>query len=279
MKDLWVPVSAAISQQKKLDVLANNVANANTPGFKKDQLVFKEYLTVLEKGLHDIDLPNKEWAPEDFYRSYGAEHAFVKIDGSFTDHQQGQLTPTGNPLDLAVKGKGMFEVLGSNGVRYTRKGNFTISKDGVLVTDDGSPVLSKIDTALDATQGREAGAASIPRPEERTIKVPPGQVSINLAGDVFVSGAKVASISLVDFRDPHALKKEGNSLFINTQDANIIQDQKSSIYQGFVEQSNVQAISEMSDLIKAHRHLESIQKAIRTYDTISAKAVNEISKF
>ena len=64
MKDLWVPLSGAISQQRKIDTLANNIANANTPGFKKDHLSFKEHLTVLEKGHQDIDLPNKEFKPE-----------------------------------------------------------------------------------------------------------------------------------------------------------------------------------------------------------------------
>ena len=84
MKELWVPLSGALAQQKRVETIANNVANANTPAFKRDQAVFKEHLTAYEKGT-DIDLPNKEWAPEDFYRSYGAEKANVKVDGTYTN--------------------------------------------------------------------------------------------------------------------------------------------------------------------------------------------------
>ena len=141
LKDIWVPLSAAVAQQNKVDTIANNVANANTPGFKKDRLVFKEYLTALEKGLEDIDLPRKEWAPRDFYRSQGGENALVKTAASFTIFEQGALTPTGNPLDIAINGEGFIKILTPNGPRYTRRGNLSLSKDSLLVTDRGHPVL------------------------------------------------------------------------------------------------------------------------------------------
>ncbi len=80
MKGLWVPVSAAISQQRQVDAIANNVANSNTAGFKKDQLVFKEYLAALEGKDQEIDMPHREWKTDDFYRSYGAERAMVAVD-------------------------------------------------------------------------------------------------------------------------------------------------------------------------------------------------------
>ena len=111
MKELWVPLSGAIAQQRKVETIANNVANANTPAFKKDQITFKEYIKTLEKGYDDIDIPNKEWAPEDFYHSYGAESAKVEVDASYTDFSQGQLSPSGNPLDVGLRGKGFLEVL------------------------------------------------------------------------------------------------------------------------------------------------------------------------
>ena len=95
LKNLWVPVSAAIAQQRKVDSIANNVANINTPGFKKDELIFKEYLVALDKGVEDINMPRKEWSPKDFYHTQGAQNSFVKVDGSYTIHKQGQLTPTG----------------------------------------------------------------------------------------------------------------------------------------------------------------------------------------
>lgn len=277
MKELWVPLSGAIAQQRKVETIANNVANANTPGFKKEQIVFKEYLTQFEKGTdQDIDLPHKEWKPEDFYRSYGAEHAKVKVDGTFTDFEQGQLTPTGNALDLALHGKGFFEILTPNGVRYTRQGALTINNQGQLVTQSGNPVLSKTDQNPQPVEGTQA---QLPSPQERIITLPPGRMTINLQGELLVNNQKLTDLSVVEFEDIQALRKEGNSHFINKSPDNIKQLVNTTVQQGFVEQSNVNAVQEMSELIKANRQFESIQKVIKVYDTISGKGVNEIGKF
>lgn len=272
-----MPLSGAIAQQRNVETIANNVANANTPGFKKEQVVFKEYLAALEKGDAQIDLPQKEWKPEDFYRSYNAEDAFVKVDGSYTLHEQGQLAPTGNAFDNAINGPGFFEVLTPNGVRYTRKGTFSINNEGKLVTDQGFLVLSKSPPPTAGADGKIEIAAS---PESRTITVGNNRFSINLEGEVFSGPNKAADLSLIEFNDVHALKKEGNSLFINPDQKNVkIGELKTSVHQGFVEQSNVNAVSEMSSLINANRNFESIQRVIKTYDTMTGKAVNEISKF
>ena len=271
MKNLWVPVSGAIAQQKKVDTIANNVANANTAGFKKDGVTFKEYITALDKGHQDIDLPNREWKPEDFYRSYGAENSMVKVDGSYTNFEQGQLNSTGNPLDLGLNGPGFLEVLAPGGVRYTRRGTLGLDPQGYLVTDQGHKILSK-------AQGTEPASA-----EERFIQVPmtgAKNLSINLGGQIFVDGNPISDLSVVEFKDLHALRKEGHSLYINPHPQNrLTESTKTSVNQGFVEQSNVNTVAEMSELIKAHRHFESIQKAIKAYDDMSSRGVNEIGKF
>ena len=275
-----MPLSGAIAQQRNVETIANNVANANTPGFKKDQVVFKEYLAALEgKGAQEqgIDLPQKEWKPEDFYRSYNAEDSFVKVDGSYTIHEQGQLTPTGNFFDNALNGPGFYEVLTPNGVRYSRKGTFSISNDGKLVTDQGFLVLSKDAFPVAGADGKLSLSAP---PESRAITVGDSKFSISLDGEVFSGSNKIADIAVTEFNDVHALKKEGNSLFINPDQKNIkVGDIKTSINQGFTEQSNVNAVTEMSNLINANRTFESIQRVIKTYDNMSAKAVNEIPKF
>jgi flagellar basal-body rod protein FlgG len=273
-----VPLSGAIAQQKNVETIANNVANANTPGFKRDQVVFKEYLAALEKGENqDIDLPNKEWKPEDFYRSYNAEDSFVKVDGTYTVHEQGQLTSTGNSFDNALSGPGFFEVLTPNGIRYSRKGAFSISNEGKLVTDQGFLVLSKDAPPVAGADGSLTLSAP---PESRAIIVGNGKLAISLDGEVFSGANKVADLAITEFKDLNALKKEGNSLYINPDQKNIqVGDLKTRVYQGFVEQSNVNAVGEMSSLINANRNFESIQRAIKTYDNMSAKAVNEISKF
>ncbi len=271
MKELWVPLSGAISQQKLLDTASNNVANINTTGFKKDQLVFKEYLTALDKGQSEIDLPNKEWAPEDFYKSYGAEDSFVKVDGSYTNFSQGELRPTGNPLDLAIKGKGLFEILSPNGVRFTRDGTFSINRDGILVNKDGFPLLSKFESQ---------GARTAGNPNDRIIHVESGKVVINDGGDIFINDVKTSTISVVDFEDINALTKEGQGLFINKHADNIKNVETSStVHQGFVENSNVNALEEMTNLIKAHRNFETIQKVIKAYDNMSQRSYSELTKF
>ncbi len=275
MKELWVPLSGAIAQQRQVETIANNVANANTNGFKKDQIAFKEYLTALEKGHDDIDLPNKEWRPEDFYRSHGAENSFVKVDGTYVDHQQGRLAPTGNPFDMAINGPGFFEVLTPNGVRYTRNGSFSMTREGTVVNSQGFPLLSRVPAELLANKD-----APVPGPEERKITVLGNKVSVNLQGELYVDGQKMADLALAEFKDVHALKKEGNSMFTNPDEANLVAGElKSAVNQGFVEESNVNALEEMSNLIKANRQFESIQRVIKTYDNIAGKAVNEINRF
>ncbi len=273
-----MPLSGAIAQQRNVETIANNVANANTPGFKKEQVVFKEYLAALEKSEGGADLPEKEFKPEDFYRSYNAEDSFVKVDGTYTLHDQGQLVPTGNSFDSALNGPGFYEVLSPNGIRYTRKGSFSINNEGKLVTDQGYLVLSKDDSAT--TVGADGKITLSASPEARAIMVGKSKFSITLDGAVFNGPNKVANIAVTEFNDNHALKKEGNSLFINPDQKNLkIGELKTSIHQGFVEQSNVNAISEMSSLINANRNFETIQRVIKSYDNMSGKAVNEIAKF
>ncbi len=274
MKDIWISVSGALAQQRNVETIANNVANANTPGFKKDQLAFKEYLTALDKGHTDIDLPSKEWKPEDFYKSYGAESAQVEVSGTFTVHDQGNLSPTSNPLDFAINGKGFFEILTENGIRYTRKGNFTIDSEGFIVNPNGHFLLAKA-PEIDPSELNPEPLS----PSDRKIKTNNQPISVAPNGEIYSGENKIGELSLVNFKDQVALKKEGNSLFINQNADNISEARNGKILQGFVEESNVNAIQEMSNLIKAHRHFESIQNAIKTYDNIAGKTASDIAKF
>lgn len=280
MKNIWVPLSGQIAQQRKVETIANNVANANTAGFKRDQVVFKEHLTALTKGVDDIHIPRKDFSPDDFYHTQGGENAAVAVAGTYTIHEQGTLVPTNNTFDFAMNGPGFIEVLTPQGVRFTRQGNLSLSPDGELVTAQGHKVLMPVE--LPSAEIRGPAGASIPRPEERVLKLPHNQpITVSLEGEVFTrQGGAIGKISLVEFADRHALQKEGGSLFINPDEANATRvGLKTKIQQGFMEGSNVNAVEEMSELIKAHRHFESIQKAINSYDSISNKAVNDIAKF
>jgi flagellar basal-body rod protein FlgF len=280
MNNIWVSISGQVAQQQKVETIANNVANANTVGFKKDQLVFKEHLTALTKGVDDIDIPRNEFSPADFYHTQGAENAMVAVDGSFTIFEQGTLVPTNNPLDLALQGEGFIEVLTPTGVRFTRKGNLSLSRDGELVTDQGFRVLSSLNATEESLRD-PASIGSFPTPEERILKVPTNtKLTFTNEGEILTRDGAVGKISVVEFKDKHALRKEGNSLYITPDESNISRTNiKTAVNQGFLEGSNVNAIEEMSELIKAHRHFESIQKAINAYDQISGKAANEVGKF
>ncbi len=270
MKNIWVPLSGQIAQQQKVETIANNIANANTAGFKKDRLAFKEHLTSLSKTPTDLDMPQGDWKPDDFYRTQGAENAYVKVDGSFTDFEQGTLTPTNNPFDLALNGKGFIEVLTPNGVRFTRGGSFSLNANGELVNNRGDKVLAKLD---ESNQSESI--------EDRVVKLPlDSKVSISREGDIYNKNAKISTLSVVEFKDLGAIKKEGSSLFINNASENLERSKvATSVNQGFMEGSNVNAVKEMSELINAHRHFDNIQKAINTYDSISSKIVNDIAKF
>lgn len=280
LRELWVPLSGAIATQRQIDVVANNIANVNTVGFKKDDVTFKEHLTALEKGHNDIDLPNKEWKPEDFYKSYGAEHSFVKADATYSDLSQGRLAPTGNSFDFAIQGPGFFEILTANGVRYTRNGSFSIQRDGKLVTTNGLPVLTKLLPKLEKKPEVDVAETEIPTPDKRIVNIGNGKFQVSLDGSFYVDGNKAGELSVVEFHDPNALRKEGALGYINNDEKNIkTVDVKSSVHQGFVEESNVNSVVEMSNLIKANRNFESIQRVIKTYDSIAGQGVNEISKF
>jgi len=275
LKNIWVPLSGQIAQQRKVETIANNIANANTNGFKKDELAFKEHLTALTQGGDIIDLPRKEWKPDDFYRSQGAENAYVKVDGSYTNFEQGALNPTGNPLDMALFGKGFFEVQTPNGVRYTRTGNFSLSQNGELVTEQGFKLLGELTKKDDGSLNTDDSI------ESRLIKIPPNEkISISKEGEIFSKSGKIGKISLVEFNDLVALRKQGSSLYINNAEDNIKRENvATTVNQGFMEGSNVNAVKEMSELINAHRHFENIQKAINTYDSISGRIVNDIADF
>ncbi len=278
MKELWVPLSGAKAQQRRVETIANNVANANTTAFKGDQTIFKEHLTALEKGT-DIDLPNKEWAPEDFYRSYGAEKAHVKVDGTYTKFTQGQISPTNNPFDVALEGDGFIEVLTPNGIRFTRKGNLYLNNQSELVTDGGFKVLSSLKLPEGNDEELAAALKQIPKPEDRVIKLQNAPLTINNKGELFQGGNPIDQLSLVEFKDNTALQKEGNSVFVNKTVNNRKITSSTVVHQGSLELSNINPIQEMSKLIQAHRQLESIQRVIKTYDNMAGKAYNEIGKF
>ncbi|MBS1969957.1 MAG: flagellar basal-body rod protein FlgF [Bdellovibrionales bacterium] len=267
-KGVYTALSGALAQSLKLDTIANNLANVNTPAFKRDQQLFNEYLTANEKPPEVIQVPRVPASIESFYDMQGGDKSYVDSKGTFTDFSQGGLKPTGNTLDVAIDGKGFFEVATPNGVKLTRAGNFTMDGNGQLVTKDGFPVL----------RNGEPGAD----PASRTIRFDAGAgaVTINDSGDIFQGTENVGRLSLVEVKNPESLQKTGNSLygFKPNMAPEMTNVAAPSLKQGFVETSNVNIVQEMTDMIQTNRVFESTQKAIGAYDSMSEKLVNVVGK-
>ncbi|MEY4616127.1 MAG: flagellar basal-body rod protein FlgF [Pseudomonadota bacterium] len=267
IKGLYTAVSGAMAQNLRLETVANNLANVNTPGFKKDTQIFKEYLTANEKPPSVIQTPKVPASIESFYDMQGGDKSFVDSAGTYSDFSQGGLKATGNALDLALDGKGFFEIASPRGVKFTRNGSFSIDGQGQLVNKEGWPVLKRAEPGV--------------TPDQRVIKIPVGaKLNVNENGEILFDGEVAAQISVIDLLDPDSLQKEGNSVFglkenMNPQLTNVVNPQ---LRQGFVETSNVNIIQEMTDMISATRLFESSQKAIQAYDSMADKLVNVVPR-
>lgn len=263
-KGMFTALSGAIAQSQRLDTIANNIANANTNAFKKDHQVFKEYLTAQEKPADVIQVPRVPSSIESFYDNQAADRGYVDSAGTFTDHSQGVIKPTGNNFDFALDGEGYFEVLTPQGPQLTRSGAFKIDGTGTLTTKEGFPVL------LEGIEGNE---------EARLIRLSSSNINVSETGQVYENGELIGRLSLQKETNPEVLKKVGSSLYTRNQtiDSERIPAQV-LVKQGFIEMSNVNIVNEMTDMIAATRAFESTQKAIQAFDQMNSKMVNDIPK-
>lgn len=263
-KGIFSAVSGAMAQSSRLDTIANNLANVNTDSFKKDRQIFSEYLSANEKNPDVIAVPRVPASVESFYDMQGGDNAYVNPAGTYTNFEQGALKSTGSPLDLALEGKGFFEVLTPQGVRWTRTGALQIDGTGRLVTKDGFPILKE-----------GAGDA-----EQRTISTSSRNITVSQAGEIFDGGAQMGRLAVVDFVQPDDLQKVGNSLYTLKSNAGSapIQTPEAKVHQGFREGSNVNVVTEMTDMIAANRVFEATQHVIKAHDQLDDKLINQVGK-
>ncbi len=264
-KGIYTALSGALAQTTKIDTIANNIANVNTTGFKKDQQTFSEYLTAMEKPPEVIQVPRVPANIESFYDINGGDKGFVDAAGTYTNFEQGSLKPTGGKLDVAIDGPGFFEINTPQGVRLTRAGNFTIDQDGQLVTKDGHAVLLEGDNAAGADQRTARFSGKAP-------------VYISDGGEVFDGEKNLGKLSLVNITNPDSLQKVGNNNygFKSNMAAEIVAVKVPNLKQGFLETSNVNIVNEMTDMIMAQRVFEGTQKAIHAYDQMADKLINVV---
>ena len=248
----------AVPQPREDDnVVANNLANVNTSGYKKDICSFQMY-----NGYELANNSGYVGLEQDLSQ---ANEFWIKMDAS-TDFSSGYIKNTGNKLDMAVLGEGFFSVQTPNGTRYTRNGEFSISEDGNLVTKDGFAVMGD---GGEINVESKAGMTDSARHE----------LAVDEEGYLSLDGKRVGQLRIVKFEDPSSLQKEGNSLFKTVTDGvGESEAEDFTVSQGFLEVSNVDAVRMMTEMIEILRGYESYQKVIRSIDEINARAINEVSQ-
>lgn len=247
---LWIAKTGLDAQQTRMSVTSNNLANVNTTGFKRDRAVFEDllYQNVRQAGAQssqDTQLPSG--------LSIGTGVRTVATEKLFT---QGNLVQTGNSLDMAVQGRGFFEILLPDGtLGYTRDGSFQLDSEGQIVNSSGYVL--------------QPGITIPSNVQSITIGVD-GTVSVSVAGEA--TPQQLGNIQLVDFINPTGLQARGENLFAETAASGAPQpgtpglDGRGTIAQGSVETSNVNVVEELVNMIETQRAYEINSKAISATD-------------
>jgi flagellar basal-body rod protein FlgF len=241
---MYLAAAGALVQQMRLDLLANNVANINTLGYKGDKAVFRVNPDATDQqptASMDGTQPLSPYAPP---------------FSSVIDFSQGALQKTGNPLDVAINGDGFFGIRTPDGIQYTRQGNFTLNTDGVLVTQDGYPVLG---------QGGE-------------ITLDKGTVAIDAQGRVSVNGDDMDQLRITDFSNPETLKKVGNGRFAASDSTTAQPAANPDLREGYLETSNVNPVRSMTEMIETARAFQAYQKVIQSEDDATGKSIEDVGK-
>jgi flagellar basal-body rod protein FlgG len=225
---------------KKQETIANNLANASTPGYKKDQIFTRE----LTRAQARLTTRKTDWETP-------------MIDQIYTQHSQGALDRTGNPLDLALEGEGFLTVESSDGTALlTRAGNFEIDNEGYIATPDGGRLLG----------------------DGGPINVGGGKVVVSESGQVQVDGDAVANIRVVEVDDRNALRKIGQSEFMIPDGVNPTAAINFTIRQGYLETSNVDIIKEMVEMIISYRNYEADAQALKSQDESLENLINNVGR-
>lgn len=255
VKGLYAAYSGMINEQNRMDVLTNNLANADTTGFKKEGATSQSFDDVLAYKIKDASVGGK------LAKNIGTLNLGVKVGENYTDYSQGAFRVTDNTYDVALSGRGFFAVeftnkAGETSTKYTRDGSFTLNREGYLVTKDGDYVLG--------TNGR--------------IRLDPLQEStIDDMGNISQNGVRVASLRLVDFEDYNYLEHYGENYFQPVEGYRTM-EADATVQSGYLETSNVQVVSEMVEMISTSRQYESNQKLITTIDSTLEIAMNRLGK-
>lgn len=246
IKGIYSATSGMLAETTRTDVISNNLANVNTPGYKKDIAVTKDFASTLIERINDgSDTP-----------VIGSAGVGVIVDEVKPVQTQGPIRQTGNSLDVAIDGKGYFMVQTPNGIRYTRNGTFTQNAQSELVTQDGYRVLGN---------------------NNNPIQLRGSNVTITEDGTLLANNVAINKLQYVEFANEKQLDKEGYSLYTAPEG---VQPQRATgrLRQGSLEMSNVNVISEMVNLISNYRAYEVNAKTVQAHDQLLQKAATEVGK-
>jgi len=238
-KGIYVGTSGALLGDRRLSAIAHNLANQHTIGFKRERMSFRTYL--LGEGAGEL-----QPAPS----LYPGSKTLSTMGGLETDLSAGEISQTGNPLDVAITGEGFFAVNTPDGVRYTRRGVFQLNEERTVATSEGYPVL--------------ADGGPLTLPEGSTIV-------IGDDGRVSVDNEEVGTLQIVGLVNP---QRNDRGYYIGTPEP----IENIRVAQGALEQSNVQSFREMIDMIQTTREYETNMRMIQAFDTASQKTVNELAR-
>lgn len=257
---LWIAKTGLDAQQTRMEVVSNNIANVNTSGFKRDRAVFQDllYQNISQVGANSTQ---DTQLPSGFSIGTG-----VRVVATEKLHSQGNLTNTGNPFDMAVQGKGFFQVLMPDGsLAYTRDGSFQVNQDGQMVTASGYQVQPAI-TVPEGAQSVTIGSD--------------GTVSVLLPGSTAPS--QVGSVQLTNFINPAGLQAIGQNLLLESGSSGAPQtgtpglNGLGTLTQGSVESSNVNIAEELVNMIETQRAYEMNSKAIQSADQMMQFVTNNL---
>lgn len=236
IRGLYTATAGMMVERQKMDVLTNNIVNADTTGYKSDTLTTSAFHDQILRRINDPNVSIIGTAVGKY--SFGSH-----VDEMTTDFSQSTLEDTGRSTDLALNGDGFFAVETPQGERYTRAGNFAVDAQGDLVTADGNYVLGQ------------------------NGKIHTGSTDFTVGADGTVSAAGMTDrLRLVTFADKTVLRKQGNSLYYVYGNTAPVRAENCQVRQGAQEVSNVSAANSMVDMLTIYRKYEACQKAVRTND-------------
>ncbi|MGN8646386.1 flagellar hook-basal body protein [Gracilibacillus sp. HCP3S3_G5_1] len=271
LRGFYTATNGMLAQQRRQEVLSNNMTNAQTPGYKQDQTTLRAFPELLIRRMENRDIPNSQGTTVPTMTEIGAINTGVYVQETIPDFIQGSIRETGVSTDLALiqgqtpdeGGSVFFTVQNGEGeIRYTKNGNFTVDGEGNLTTNNGFYVLDNEGNPINTDN------LSFTVTPEGMIQLDEGEVPLGIAYSA----------------NPNDLVKNGQDLFELEEDGAALVDARGvaglqfSIQQNYLENSNVDAAQTMTDMMQAYRSFEANQKIIQQYDRSLDRAVNEIAR-